>query len=45
VGAKTIRVKEDHPATRAANEPKADFEVADLAGASEIIVGAAVSFH
>jgi D-glycero-D-manno-heptose 1,7-bisphosphate phosphatase len=42
-GAKTIRVKEDHPATRAANEPKADFEAADLAGAAEIIVGAAVS--
>ena len=42
-GTKTIRVKEDHPAARSANEPKADYEAADLAAAAEIILGKAIS--
>jgi D-glycero-D-manno-heptose 1,7-bisphosphate phosphatase len=37
-GVKTIRVEEDHPTSRAANEAKADYEARDLACAAEIII-------
>jgi len=37
-GVRTIRVKEDHPAMRAVNEAKADFEAHDLAHAAEILL-------
>jgi len=39
-GVRTIRVEEDHPATRAASEPKADHEVRDLACCADIIINA-----
>ncbi len=39
-GARTIRVLEDHPVNRDPSEAKADFEVRDLAEATEIILGA-----
>jgi D-glycero-D-manno-heptose 1,7-bisphosphate phosphatase len=37
-GVRTIRVEEDHPVNRAAREPKADYDVSDLACAVEIII-------
>jgi D-glycero-D-manno-heptose 1,7-bisphosphate phosphatase len=37
-GVRTIRVKEDHPAMRAATELEADFEAWDLGRAAEIIM-------
>jgi D-glycero-D-manno-heptose 1,7-bisphosphate phosphatase len=37
-GVKTVRVAEDHPTTRAASEPKADYEGWDLTCSAEIII-------
>lgn len=37
-GVRTIRVKEDHPATRSAGEVRADFEAKDLADAVRLIM-------
>jgi len=37
-GVRTIRVQEDHPASRASHEVKADFEADDLAEAAKIIL-------
>jgi D-glycero-D-manno-heptose 1,7-bisphosphate phosphatase len=37
-GVRTVRVQEDHPSTRAANEIEADFEAKDLDQAAQLIL-------
>ncbi len=44
-GVRTIRVAEDHPATRGANEALAHFEARDLAHAAEIILSYSETRH